>query len=431
MPAGRTPSLCGGLSVKRLTRRRLLQALATLPAASCLTRFRALAAPERGRVKIRDIKAMMIQGPRTYTLVKVDSDAGLYGIGEGYGSPGVGVKEQILALKPDLVGKDPLGIDALYTGLGARTDGSAHSLMRAVSGIEIACWDLAGKILGVPATTLLGGKFRDRVRMYYDSGPRDMLDQGSCQEWAARVKADPAGWTAVKIHFESQLRKGQPDRARDLANRQLTSSELAKLRKGYENMREALGWDLDIMVHCSWNYDLRTSIQLAEAVEPIKPLWLEDPMPPDYTDSWKRLVAASRVPICTGENLTRRQGFKDFIINQGCDIVQLDIRNTGGLLESKRIADLADVFCLPMANHNSGAAVCTLATIQWAASIRDYLATEAWWIGRRDWMDDVIVHDGPLVKDGHIELPNKPGLGIELNPEVVKAHLVPGETYWT
>jgi L-alanine-DL-glutamate epimerase-like enolase superfamily enzyme len=153
-------------------------------------------------------------------------------------------------------------------------------------------------------------------------------------------------------------------------------------------------------------------------------------MPPDYNDGWRRLVQSSKVPICTGENLTRRQGFKDFIINQGCDIVHLDIRNTGGLLESKKIADMADVFNLPLANHNSGAAVCTMATIQWAAAIRDYLAAEAWHIARRDWMDDVIVHDGPLVKNGHFTLPNKPGLGVELNREVVEAHLVPGEKWW-
>ncbi len=414
-----------------LNRRRFLQSLATVPAASGLSRLHALAAPEKGRVKIRDIKTMMIQGPRTYTLVKVESDSGLYGIGEAYGSPGVAVKEQIQGIKPEVIGKDPLEIDTLYTGLGQRTDGSAHSLLRAVSGVEIACWDLAGKILGVPATTLLGGKFRDRVRMYYDSGPRNMLDQASCREWAAKVKSDPAGWTAVKIHFGGQLTRVTPDRGRDNANRALTTTELANIRKGYENIRVALGWDYEIMVHCSWNYDLRTSILLAEAVEPIKPLWLEDPMPPDYTESWRRLVLSSKVPICTGENLARRQGFKDFIVNQGCDIVQLDIRNTGGLLESKRIADMADVFSLPMANHNSGALVCTLATIQWAASIRDYLAAEAWWIGRRDWMDDICVRDGPLVKNGYIELPNKPGLGIELNPDVVKAHLAPGETYWT
>jgi L-alanine-DL-glutamate epimerase-like enolase superfamily enzyme len=416
--------------MQELNRRCFLRSLAALPAASFLSRYEALAAPEKGRVKITDIRTMMIQGPRTYTLVKVETDAGVYGIGEGYGSPGVGVKEQIHALKPALVGNDPLEIDAIYQGLGTRTDGSAHSLMRAVSGIEIALWDLAGKILGVPTTTLLGGRFRDRVRMYYDSGPKDMFDRASCRDWADRVKSDPGGWKAFKIHFTGGLGLKNPDPVRDPSNRLLTSIELRRMRQAFENVREALGWDHDIMVHCAWNYDLRTAIQLAEAVEPIKPLWLEDPLPPDYSDSWRRLVLSSKVPIATGENLARRQGFKDFILNQGCDIVHLDVRNTGGLLESKRIADLADIFSLPMANHNSGAAVCTMATVQWAASIRDHLAAEAWWIGRRDWMDDIIVRDGPLVKEGCIALPNKPGLGIELNREVVQAHLVPGETWW-
>jgi L-alanine-DL-glutamate epimerase-like enolase superfamily enzyme len=131
-----------------------------------------LAAPQRKRVKIRDVQAMMMQGAsRTYTLVRVMSDAGLYGIAEAYGSPGVGVKEQVLSLKSWLVGKDPLEIDRLYTQMGegtrdlsgTRTDGSAHNLLRAVSGIEMALWDLAGKILEVPTSTVLGGKFRDKV----------------------------------------------------------------------------------------------------------------------------------------------------------------------------------------------------------------------------------------------------------------------------
>src|SRR4029078_3929813 len=189
-----------------LSRRQFLGAAATAP---FLARYHQLAAAERKRVKIRDIQTMVFQGGRTYTLVKVVSDARVHGIGEAYGSPGVGVKEQILSLKPALVGKDPLEIDTLYTRMGlhteslsgARTDGAAHSLMRAASGIEMALWDLAGKILGVPATTLLGGKFRDRVRVYDHAPPRNMLDKASCREWAQKVKADPSGFTAHKFGF--------------------------------------------------------------------------------------------------------------------------------------------------------------------------------------------------------------------------------------
>jgi L-alanine-DL-glutamate epimerase-like enolase superfamily enzyme len=394
-----------------------------------------LASTEKGRLKIRDVQTMTIEGPgRTYCLVKVTA-GDVYGVAEAYGTPAVGVKEQVLAMKPWLVGKDPLEIDVLYTLLdlhspnlaGTRTDGSAHNLMRAASGIEMALWDLAGKALGVPTSTLLGGRFRERVRVYDHASPRNMLDKASCREWAARVKADPAGFTAHKIGFHHT--NPQSDLARDPANRVLTTRELIRIAQGYENMREAIGWDHDLMVHCHWEYDLRTSLQLAEAVAPIKPLWLEDPLPVDFTDAWPKLCERSPVPILTGENLARRQGFKDFIIRHGCDIVHPDLRNSGGFLETKRIADLADLFAIPVATHNTGSQLHTWATCQWASSIRDYLTCETI-TGQGGWMDQLLQLDGPYIKNGFIQVGEKPGLGVELNPDVAKAHLAPGEMWW-
>jgi L-alanine-DL-glutamate epimerase-like enolase superfamily enzyme len=378
---------------------------------------------------------MIVKGPRTYTYVKVLSDDGLYGIAEAYGSPAVGTKEQIQSLKPLLVGKNPLEIDTIYTLLGehgeslsgSRTDGSAHSLMRAASGIEMALWDLAGKTLGQPSTTLLGGKFRDKVRVYDHEAPRNMLDKASCREWAQKVKEDPRGFTAHKFGFPHTRQPA--DKARDLGNKALTTKELVQIRQGFENCREAVGWDHDIMVHCHWEYNLPASIQLAEAVEPIKPMWLEDPLPVEYSEAWKRLCASTRVPICTGENLVRREGFRDFIVNAGCSILHPDLRNSGGFLETKRIADMAAAFGLPMATHNTGSQLHTWATCQWAGSIRDYLACETI-TGVGGWMDQVLMHEGPYIQDGFIRVTEQPGFGVELNPDVVKAHLAEGERWW-
>ncbi len=422
---------------RSLSRREFLSGLGGVPLVPAfLTAFHERAWDERKRVKIRDVQVMLMQGAsRNYTLIKITSDAGLYGIAEAYGTPGIGVKEQVLSLKPWLVGKDPLEIDKLYTQMGVgtrdlsgtRTDGSAHNLMRAVSGIEMALWDLAGKILEVPTSTLLGGAFRDRVRVYDHAAPRNMLDKGSVAEWAAKAKAHPSGFTCHKFGFPNN--DPASDKARDLANRVLTTKELIAVQTGFENCRDAIGWDRDLMVHCHWEYDLRTSIQIADAVESSKPVWLEDPLPVDYSESWKRLCAASKVPICMGENLARREGFKDFILNQACDILHPDLRNSGGFLETKRIADLAHIFGLPMANHNTGSQVCTYASAQWAASIRDYLALETI-TGEGGWMDQVLLLDGPYIKDGFIRVSEKPGLGIELNPDVVRAHLVAGEAWW-
>ena len=415
-----------------LSRRRFLGLAASLPISANIQR---LAAQHNSRPKISDVQVMVLQGGRTYNLVKVVSDAGIYGIGEAYGSPGVGVKEQILHLKPWLVGKNPLEIDVLYTTLGertanlsgTRTDGSAHNFMRAASGIEMALWDLAGKTLGVPVSTLLGGRFRDRVRVYDHAAPRNMLDKASCREWADKCKSNPSGFTAHK--FGIPRTDGKVDLARDAGNRVLTTRELINVAKGFENCREAIGWDHDIMVHCHWEFDLRTSIEIADAIHPMKPLWLEDPLGVDYSESWKRLTASSRVPICMGENLARRQGFKDFIVNAACDILHPDLRNSGGFLETKRIADLADVYGLPMATHNTGSQLNTWATCQWAASIRDFMACETV-TGAGTWMDQLLQLDRPYIRDGSIPVSDKPGLGCELNPETVKAHLAEGERWW-
>lgn len=415
---------------RELSRRKFLGLAAAAP---FLARYHKLAAAGKKTVRIRDVQVMVMQGGRTYTLIRIVCDDGVYGIAEGYGTPGVGVKEQVLSLKPWLVGKDPLEIDALYTDMGegasqlsgTRTDGSAHNLMRAVSGIEMALWDVAGKVLGVPATTLLGGRFRNKVRVYDHAGPRNSLDKASCKQWAEAVNAHPSGFTAHKFGFP----RTADNNARDPANRLLTTKALMDIRRGFDNCREAVGWDHDIMAHCHWQYDLRTSIQLADAVEPSKPLWLEDPLPVDYSESWRRLCESSGVPILTGENLTRREGFKDFIINQGCDIVNPDLRNSGGFLETKRIADMAHIFGLPMCNHNTGSQVYTYAAVQFAAAIRDYLALETI-TGEGGWMDRVLVLDGPYIKNGFIDVTDKPGLGIELNEDVVKAHLAEGERWW-
>ena len=419
------------------SRRQFLRGVAAAPLlAAARPLATARAAAQRKRPKIRDVQVMILQGPgRTYTLIRITADTGHHGIAEAYGSPGVGVKEQVLSLKPWLVGKDPLEIDALYTHMGegtpslsgTRTDGSAHNLMRAASGVEMALWDLAGKILDVPVSTLLGGRFRDRVRVYDHAAPKNMLDKAAVADWAAKAKAHPSGFTCHKFGFP----QSDPaiDRARDPSNRVLTTRELIAVQKGFESCREALGWEHDLMVHCHWEYDLRTAIQIADAVEPIKPVWLEDPLPVDYSDSWKRLCAASKVPICMGENLARREGFKDFILNQACDVLHPDLRNAGGFLETKRIADMAHVFGLPMANHNTGSQVCTYASAQWAASIRDYIALETI-TGEGGWMDQVLLLDEPYIKDGFIQVTGKPGLGIELNPDVVRAHLAQGETWW-
>ncbi len=410
------------------SRRSFVKSLAGISVAGLFTPFFTLAATERNKVKITDIKTMIFKGPkgRDYTLVKVESDSGLFGIAEAYGSPGLGIKQEIHGLKELFVGKDPLQIDRLYT-IYRYTDGSAHAQQRAMSGIEMALWDLAGKILDVPVHTLLGGKFRDRVRLYDHHTPKDYNDKIACKDWADAAKERPNGITIHKLGVPRTT--AAEDFGYDPANRLLSSKGLKKLIEGYENVREAIGWDHDLMIGCHWDFDLRTAIDLARGLEAVKPLWLEDPMPVAYNEGWKRLSSMSPVPICTGENWMRRAEAAPFIVNSAIDIVHVDLRNSGGFLENKRIADLADLYYMPTATHNTGSIVNGMASVHWASSIRDYLACETVYF-EGGWADDVILRDGPLCENGYAKVWDKPGLGIELNPDVVKAHLLPGEVWW-
>ena len=391
-----------------------------LPLSGLLAPLEKLAAADLGKVKITDIK---MRPSASHTQIRIDTDAGISGMGES-GVTAPMMKAWMDIYKPLLVGQDPLAIGYHWH----RMSTLMHTYMAripALSGIDMALWDLSGRLLNVPVYKLLGGPFREQVPVFINTEPRNMLDPASVKDWADQFRASPLGFRACKINTHTIF--GIPMGRYTTA---LSAQDLHKLRTSFGNVRKELGLDYDIMVHCHWEFDLRTSIQLAQAVEPIKPVWLEDPLGVDYSDSWKRLAASSPVPICTGENLARREGFKDFILNQGCDILHPDLRNSGGFLETKRIADMAAVFGLPMANHNTGSQVFTYSTCQWAASIRDYIACETI-TGQGGWMDQVLVLDGPYIKDGFVQVADKPGLGIELNRNVVEAHLATGERWWS
>ena len=413
-------------------KRRMFMGAAAALSASTLTDYEALAQPERKRVKITDVKVMLVRGLFDWPLVKIETDSGLYGIGECYFGPTP--KEIILhsqrlspSLKDLLIGQDPLDVDFLWTTMMARKSGAggpSGGVVSAISGLEIALWDLAGKILGQPVCKLMG-KYRDTVPAYWTKTPRNMSDPASCREFADMVKSDPYGFTAVKCDY---LRRRNVERL----SRRFPRTDIERNAKGYMNIREAMGDDFEIVFHCHWEFDLMDALAVARAIAPMKPWWFEDSMPIEYSDAWRRLTEESPVPILMGENVYTRHGFKPFIINGGCHIVQPDFVKAGGLLESKRIADLADLFYMPTCAHNVASPIGTIASVHAAASIRNFLAHEFNRGNLKDhkaW-EEFAVYDRPYIKDGHYQLSDKPGLGIDVNPDHIKANLVPGETWW-
>jgi len=394
----------------------------------------ALAAPLKGKVKITDVKCMIIRGTWDWNLVKIETDAGISGIGEAYWGPGV--KDLILTqLKPLIIGEDPLNVDKLYTKMLMKSAGAGAIggvTVTAASGIEIALWDLAGKLLQTPAINLLGGRFRDRVRFYRTLQTFMPVDDRSAyKRGLAAAKAEPFGWTAFKVQGDGIPRNVDPDHkeiGHDPYTRGLTAKDLRRIATGMEWVREELGPDVDFGIEAHWQYDTRDAINMAKAIEPVKPMWIEDPVPPENPEAMKRVTDAVDIPVCTGENLYGRHGFRKLIELQACDCVHIDIPKSGGLLESKRIHDHADLYYIWTAAHNPASPIGTIASCHAAASMRDFRIHElAKYI---PWWQDLVIHDGPIIKDGYHTITNKPGYGVELNPDVAKAHLAPGESWW-
>jgi L-alanine-DL-glutamate epimerase-like enolase superfamily enzyme len=398
------------------------------------TLFTRLSAAHKVKVKITDVKCMIVRGTWDWNLVKIETDAGIAGIGEAYWGPGV--KDIIVRLlKPLLIGEDPLNVDKLYHKMILLTAGAGSQsgvTVTAASGVEIALWDLAGRILETPSCNLLGGRFRDRVRFYRTLQVVDNVeDLGQWRAQVQQARAEKFGWTAFKFQGDGIPRRVDPEYkepGHDAYTRGLTNQDLRRIGRAMATVRQELGPDIDFGVEAHWKYDVRDAIRMAQAIEPANPMWLEDPVPPGNVEAMARVTHSVNVPICTGENLYTRNEFRRLIDIQGCDVVHIDIPKSGGLLESKRIHDLAENSFLATAAHNPASPVGTIASCHAAASMRNFRIHElAKYI---DWWQDLVIHEGPIFRDGYFYIQDKPGLGVEINPDVAKKNLAPGETWW-
>jgi L-alanine-DL-glutamate epimerase-like enolase superfamily enzyme len=407
---------------------------AAVPAAAVVPDFSRLAEPELGKVRITDVKFMRIQIDRGHVmpLVKIETDAGVYGIGECHHDvTGLGAKDVVLnAFKQILVKQDPFDIARLTQLMKWRVSylgGNGGVGMHAVTGCEVALWDLTGKLLNMPLRKILGGGcYTDRVRAYLTDQPRNMLDPASCREWVDYVNQSVQKWTAAKP-FRISSRPGGSE-----LNRRLSHSELETNIRAYSNLREAAGNEFEIIVHCHWEFGFFDALSFAHALEPIRPWWIEDPMPINYVDTWAKLTAASPIPILCGENLYTLYDFLPFITNQAVHMVEIDISMTGGLLEAKKIAELANTYYLPVATHNVMGPIATIASANCAATMLDFIGHESYDYkkGAHAGWDSLIEYDREMIKDGYIQLSDKPGLGLDLNKEVAMKYLVEGEKWW-
>ena len=406
-----------------LSRRDLLRVAVALPAAGLFARCRAMAAPNVNRVKITNVRAMAIRNIAGNCLIRIDTDSGLTGYGEA-GATGPMARARIETMKGSLIGKDPLPIEVHFHNMATLM----HTYMAhvpTISGIDMALWDLAGKIIGAPVSTLLGGPFRDAIPMYSHGLNLNMLDKSSCRDWAQRIKEMPEGFTAFKNGIDPLL--GVPA-ARFAPT--LTTLQLRNVARGYANCREAVGDDIDIAVHCHNELDTPSAMAVAKAVEPMNPLFIEDALNPPFSEAWMALRRSTRVPLLTGEKLEMVRGFKPFLDNQAVDIIHPDLAFAGGITGTRKIADYAAQFRIPVALHNVGSLVLTYANAHFGGSIQNFYRSESQ-LGRPGrYIEGMAAGNPPDVRKGLLKVPTGPGLGLEINPDFLRKNLAPGEEYW-
>jgi len=372
-------------------------------------------------VEITDVRTAIVDGNYPWTLVRVETDAGISGIGEAYW--GAGEPEIIERMAPFLEGENPLDIDRLYEHLVQKMSGEgsiAGKVISAVSGIEIALHDVAGKILEVPAYQLVGGKYRDEVRVYCDCHAGDESEPESNAAEAERVVSE-LGYDALK--FDLDVPSGHE---KDRANRHLRGPEVQHKAEIVRAVAEQVGDRADVAFDCHWAFSAGSAKRLAAAIEDYDVWWLEDPVPPENHDVQAEVTRSTSTPITVGENVYRKHGQRRLIEEQAVDIIAPDLPKVGGMRETRKIADLADTYYVPVAMHNVASPVGTMASAQVAAAIPNSLAVEfhSYQLG---WWEDLVEENG-LIEDGYMAIPEAPGLGLTLDLDAVEDHLAEGET---
>lgn len=363
-------------------------------------------------MKITHIGSVLLK-PTGWVLIKVKTDEGITGIGEAYHGAGVHQIAVDERLTRPLIGQDPRNVDKLFRDMMSSMSASGFyqgAVMSAISGIESALWDITGQAAGVPIWQLLGGKFRDKIRIYNDCHAGDTETPEAYAAKAREVEA--RGFTAIKFDIDPL-----PSR-RDRYNRCISNDDIAHYVEVVTAVRESLDSNTDLAIDAHWFYAPVDILKIAHAFEDLDLLWLEDPIPPENIAAMEGVTKSTRTPICTGENFYTRFGFRDLIETQAADIISPDMAKAGGLLEGRRIADLADMYYIPIAPHNIGSPVQTVANCHVMAAVPNFLVLEFHHLDDLFW--EGIINEGPLIQEGHIEVPNLPGLGVTLNEDLLK-----------
>jgi gluconate/galactonate dehydratase len=409
-------------------------------------------------MKIVRLKTAVVEGNFDWNFVRVETDEGISGLGECFFAPGL--TSILRSLEAVIQGEDPRDIHRLFRKLQLAVSGAgsvAGIVYNAISGIEAALWDLLGQWLEVPMYRLLGGKFRDRIRLYADCHGGEALE---CLDEVLRSRA--ASWIAGELHIpkdyfadsaESPLlpadvrKQAQDMRSRgytalkfdldvpgtagsDSYNRCLSNAAIDRMVELVGAAREAVGVEVDLAVDCHWRYNVSDVLKVARELEPFRLLWLEDPVPPGNVEALRAVSSRANIPVATGENLFLFAGFREILQTHAVGIATPDLQKVGGLSVAFQIAQFADEQTIPIAPHNISSPVGTLAAAHLCAAIPNFLLLEFHAAHVPFWNDLVDGLERPLIQNGFVHLPEKPGLGMQLNEEVARKYARKGESFF-
>ena len=377
-------------------------------------------------LKITDVKCGYVRGA---VYVKIYTNQDVWGCGEAVDAI-QGTYYMVKRLGDQIKGQSPLNPNRLAEQLrkGAFFGGAQSGVYVAVlTAIETALWDLTGKVFGVPVYQLLGGKFRDKIRVYCDTALYTSTKPTPDDYAAAAKNAVSRGYNAVKFDVDDARDPNKYDRF----NWTASPAEIDRMYNAIAAVRETVGPHIDICVDMHGRYDAVTGMKMAKAYEPLNLMFLEEPIPADNPEMYKHITQETSTPICAGENIYLAYGFTKLLSDGALNIIMPDLQKAGGLGEGQRIANLANLYYVPFSPHMVASFLGAMASCHVCASVPNFQIME-WQI----YMDtdplwqDIVTYDGPRTENSFITLSETPGIGVEINEEGMKKHAVPGVPFF-
>lgn len=380
-------------------------------------------------LEITDLKCGYIRGG-SHLFVKIYTNQDIVGHGEGADAVR-GTDQLVMGWGRRLKGRSPLDVHRLFYEIrrgGVFGGAQSGMYLAALAAVETALWDLAGKALDVPVYQMLGGKFRDRVRVYMDTALYQSSEPSPEDFAESAQKAVDYNMTAVKFDLDQA---NDPNRW-DQYNWTASSGEVERMYRQIEAAREQVGPDVDLCCDMHGRYDLPSAKRIARKMEPLELMWLEDPIPAENPEAYKYIQQETTTPLCTGENLYLANDFRELFEIGAVDMVMPDLQKCGGLGEGQRIANLAQLYYIPFAPHMVSSYLGAMACAHVCASVPNFMIME-WQIyfHEDEMFQEIVDFDGQMVdSDGYLPISEKPGIGVEINEEGMRKYATEGYPFF-